>query len=736
MRWLLPICLLFLFGCERAELPRAEKGRIDLRAWQLDQGLQLLSGEWRFIPEQPGFKPGWLKVPSTWDDYFHSHWPVQGKARYELTVLLPPWVKQGHLLQVTTDSVGNRFICRVNGQQVGASGRYALTALAPASRMTTFVPFYATGSQLELACDVTNDEFYRGGLIRKVWLGTMEDIAFRRTLQSMGHNLVLGILIFLVVYHLIFFVQRRQDRFLLWFSLLCISVINYLELFIAHNLEYLFGTLSFDSHFRLLRMTMFLGQILFALYLRELFPRERLHRVTNYVVGVNIVFIALTLLLPGSVHGPLLWVWWLFMIGAIGIWLQRLALLWLAGRPESRLIGATTLLYICIVGNDFLNDLDVLKNGYYGMFGFIIFCLGQTALLSWRFNQGFERSAQLSRALQRTNIELEQRVNERTQALAVSHAEVQALYQFRQMLIQTLIHDLKNPLSVILNLPKRQPVPAELVETLRQAGGRMLALVQNALDVDRLESQQLDLSLHRFLLAPAVSEILDQLRPWGDTKGLILEHQVADSLWVWADSQLLDRVLLNLMTNAMKHTPPGGRIAVYAFVERGLLYIEVRDNGRGIAQERLAHVFERLAPDRNGDDELPSSGLGLHFCRLAVEAMGGEISLRSIPAQGTTVTLTLSLPADPSQSESPHRGALPYLDAEARTLLQPYLADLQRTEIFEITALRQQLKNLESFKYDKIQAWINEVKAAADTFNEERYRALLALIAPTDPVDC
>jgi signal transduction histidine kinase len=733
MRWLLLVCLLCLCSCQETEPPRAIQGHMDLRAWELNQGLQLLSGEWRFIPEQPGFQPGFIKVPSTWDDYFHSHWPVQGKARYELTIRLPSWIKQGQMLQLLTDSVGNRFTCRVNGRQVGASGRYALAASPPASRMTAFVPFNAAGSQLELVCDVENQEFYRGGLIRKVWLGTTEDIAFQRALQSMGHNLVLGVLLFLAVYHLIFFVQRRQDRFLLWFSLLCIVVINYLELFISHNLEYLFGTLPFDTHFRLLRLTVFLGQILFALYLRELFPRERLRGVTRYVVAINMISIGLTLVLPGSVHGPLLWVWWLFMISAMGVWIQRLALLWLAGRPESRLIGFTTLLHLGIVANDFLNDLDILKNGYYGLFGFIIFCLGQAALLSWRFNQGFERSAQLSLALQRTNLELEQRVQERTQALAASHAEVQALYQFRQMLIQTLIHDLKNPLSVILNLPRRQQVPAELVETLRQAGGRMLALVQNALDVDRLESQQLELSFQRFLLAPAVSEILDQLRPWGETKGLILEHQVTDALWVWADPQLLDRILLNLMTNAMKHTPTGGRIAVYAFVER-CLYIEVRDNGRGIAQERLAHVFERLAPERHRDDELPSSGLGLHFCRLAVEAMGGEISLRSIPAQGTTVTLTLPLPAEPSQV-SP-MGVMPALDAEARALLAPYLADLQRTEIFEISALRQQLKNLETFKYDKIQAWINEVKAAADTFNEERYRVLLALVAPTDPVDC
>jgi len=520
---------------------------------------------------------------------------------------------------------------------------------------------------------------------------------------------------------------------LLWFSLVCVSAIHYLELFIAHNLEYLFGTVPFDIHFRLLRLTMFLGQMVFALYLRELFTRERLDGVTHYVVGVNALFMVLALSLPGSVHGPLLLVWWLLMLGAIVVWLQRLGLLWLAGRPESRLIGWTTLLHIVIVLNDCLNDADIIQTGYYGLLGFITFCLGQAALLSWRFNQGFERSAQLSRALTRTNAALEQRVQERTQALAASHAEVQALYQFRQMLIQTLIHDLKNPLSVILNLPQRQAVPAELVETLRQAGGRMLALVQNALDVDRLESQKLELSPRRFQLAETVNALLMQLRPWSEAKGLILEHQVPDSLSVWADAQLLDRVLLNLLTNAMKYTPPGGRIAVYAFVEHQL-HIEVRDNGRGIAQERLAHVFERLAPEPTGDDQLPSSGLGLHFCRLAIEAMGGEISLQSIPAQGTIVRLTLPLSAEPTPASA--SAPLPVLDADARAFLSAYAADLQDTEIFEITALRQQIKKLEAFKYDKIQAWINEVKIAADTFNEERYRSLIALIAPARDSDC
>lgn len=731
-RWLLLLGLWGLCSCQPLELPRAEQGHLDLRTWRPEQGPQSLSGEWRFIPVRPAAAPGWMRVPGNWSDYPQAGWSVHGQARYELNILLPPWLEKGRLLQLATGSVGERFTCRANGQQMGASGPHALADPAPASRLASFVPFAVTGSQLQVVCEVENTVLHRGGLLRKLWIGTLEDIRFQRDLQSRGDNLVLGILAFLVVYHLIFFFQRRQDRFLLWFSLSCVTTLFYLELFMAHNLEFLFGTLPFEIHFRLLRLTLFIGQMVFALYVRELFQHPRLHRITTYVIAINTAFAALTLLLPGAVHGPLIFLWWPLMLIAIGVWLYHLWTLWRDQRPESRLIGLTALGYLVAALNDALNDLDILQTGYYGLFGFITFCLGQAALLSWRFNQGFERSAQLSRALKRTNAALEQRVQERTQALAASHAEVQALYQFRQMLIQTLIHDLKNPLSVILNLPQHQAVPAELVETLRQAGGRMLALVQNALDVDRLESQQLELSPRSFLLAEAVNALLMQLRPWSEAKGLILEHQVPASLSVWADAQLLDRVLLNLLTNAMKHTPPGGRIAVYAFVEHQL-YIEVRDNGRGIAQERLAHVFERLAPEPTGEDQLPSSGLGLHFCRLAIEAMGGEISLQSIPAQGTTVRLTLPLSAELIPDSV--CVALPELEEEARVFLSAYYADLQATEIFEITALRQQIKKLEAFKYDKIQVWIHELKLAADTFNEERYHALIALIAPASHSD-
>ncbi|MER3513722.1 MAG: hypothetical protein C4310_04450 [Chloroflexota bacterium] len=107
------------------------------------------------------------------------------------------------------------------------------------------------------------------------------------------------------------------------------------------------------------------------------------------------------------------------------------------------------------------------------------------------------------------------------------------------------------------------------------------------------------------------------------------------------DRDLIGRVIHNLVQNALKHTAPGGRITLAARAENGHLVVSVQDDGEGIPPEYHAHIFEKFVQvnkaARNG------SGLGLAFCRLAVEAHGGRISVKSQPHQGSTFTFTLPL---------------------------------------------------------------------------------------------
>jgi PAS domain S-box-containing protein len=241
-------------------------------------------------------------------------------------------------------------------------------------------------------------------------------------------------------------------------------------------------------------------------------------------------------------------------------------------------------------------------------------------------------------------------VSARYRAEEALHQAIRA----RDDMMGIVSHDLRNPASAVKMLARsilaesreRADIPpdvAERVEIMLQAAAQIDALIQDLLDVTRLEAGRLTVSARDVDPVPLVEAALYALRTLAESSGVDLEASYADDLpMVHADPDRVTQLLSNLVGNALKFTPAGGRVEVRVQPYGEGALVSVTDTGEGIPTDQLPHVFDRffqVSSTRVGVRH--GAGLGLPIARGIVEAHGGTIWIESATGRGTTVRFTL-----------------------------------------------------------------------------------------------
>jgi two-component system OmpR family sensor kinase len=251
------------------------------------------------------------------------------------------------------------------------------------------------------------------------------------------------------------------------------------------------------------------------------------------------------------------------------------------------------------------------------------------------------------------------------------NAELRQLEGHRDQLTQLVVHDLKNPLTALigyLDLLRMSGLSDEQHEFLRRAqlnGYNLSAQINDLLYISQLEEGKLELERTLFVPHALLDECAAQMQAWVAQEQQHICVEAAGAMPYYGDTRLLRRVLLNLISNAIKHNPPGTQIVLSAFrpepspspadgapLTLPALVFAVRDTGRGILPEQLDHIFEKYG---RGSTPSPtrqtSSGLGLTLCRLVAEAHGGAIAVESVVDAGSVFTVTLPAVQAPDDYE-------------------------------------------------------------------------------------
>ena len=228
--------------------------------------------------------------------------------------------------------------------------------------------------------------------------------------------------------------------------------------------------------------------------------------------------------------------------------------------------------------------------------------------------------------------------------------------------LSRMSHELRTPLNAnlgfgqLLQTSPLAPGDAESVEQILKGGRHLLDLINEVLDIARIESRTLSLSIEAVSVHEVVRETVDLVLPLAAKRGVALHTSGSDlPSFVLADRQRLKQAMLNLLANAVKYNREGGSATVSVDPMAGSTTIRVSDTGPGIRSEdrdRLFSPFDRLGAERTG---VEGTGLGLALTKALVEGMGGSIGVESEFGTGSTFWLALPPAEDPSSMEEPAR---------------------------------------------------------------------------------
>jgi signal transduction histidine kinase len=226
--------------------------------------------------------------------------------------------------------------------------------------------------------------------------------------------------------------------------------------------------------------------------------------------------------------------------------------------------------------------------------------------------------------------------------------ELEQLERLRRDLVANVSHELKTPISALRahleNLLDgvERPDPETLQVMLGQSD-RLGRLVDQLLELSRLESGDLPLQREELSLGPLVSEVMSEIEVARADRRVALERRLSEDLpAVLGDRERIHQVLFNLLDNAVRFTPEGGRVTVSAERHDGAVDVHVTDTGSGIAPEHLPRLFERFyRVDPARSQKEGGTGIGLAIARSVVEAHGGRIWADSSPGRGSVFTFEL-----------------------------------------------------------------------------------------------
>ncbi|HUA01830.1 MAG TPA: response regulator [Candidatus Aquilonibacter sp.] len=240
------------------------------------------------------------------------------------------------------------------------------------------------------------------------------------------------------------------------------------------------------------------------------------------------------------------------------------------------------------------------------------------------------------------------------EALLVAKEDAERSNRFKDQFLSTMSHELRTPLNAVLgfsdlltearygDLNDRQ---LRYIKHIQNGGKHLLRLINDILDLSKIEAGRLQLSIDNVRLANSVAEAVDTLRPLADQKSQILVQEIDPEISVRADSTRLRQVLTNLIGNAVKFTPGGGRIQLAALRNGHQVRVEVRDSGPGIPQAEQKRIFEAFYRLQHGEKAPEGTGLGLAITQRLVELHGGMLGIESEVGAGSCFYFTLPIVA-------------------------------------------------------------------------------------------
>jgi PAS domain S-box-containing protein len=409
--------------------PKIVNGVLDLSAWDFEKdGPVELSGKWEFYwhahltpedftPESPLTMSGFIEVPGTWNGYEVKGEKIsgQGYATYRLKILLGD---TGQKLAFKFLDMAVAFCVYDNEKKLMSAGRPGKTF---ESTLPQFYPrvvdFQPASERLEVIIQVSNFHHRKGGAWEPILLGLAKDMRqIRQSALNVNFFLFGGILI-MGIYHIGLFIFRREEKSTLFFGIFCFLIAARSLVTGERYLIHLFPDFNWGVHTKIAYLTFYIGVPVFAVYVKNIFPKDLSKYFISVICIVGAIFSAIVLFTPARIYTNTAAIFQIFTITASGYGLFAVSLAIKSKRPGALIyLSGFVILFLTIV-NDILYSNLLVQTGYmlpFGLFGFI---LCQACLLSLRTSKAFTTIDLQRQTLQEINTAYKKEILERKRSV-------------------------------------------------------------------------------------------------------------------------------------------------------------------------------------------------------------------------------------------------------------------------------------------------------------------------------
>ncbi len=646
--------------------PRVAGGVLDLREWNFPKdGMIALDGEWEFYwgrllsPEQfgdesPMAPESVVRVPDQWSSYTLDGRQLsnQGHATYRLRINLHER-DLNQVLAIHMPSVASAYTLWINGERAAENGVVGTSkAEMSPKKYAKVVTFAPRETVVELVVEVSNYVQRKGGMVEKIHFGYEGQISTYREQKIVQAFWIVGGLIFMGMYHFALFLFRRKEKSTLYFAVFCCLIALRTVLVGETFLVDFFPDIPWEMAAKLEYLPNTLSVPVFVRFVYLLYPKAA-HRLAPLIAfAASLPLTLLIMVTPASLYTE-----WLIVIQAADL-LTCLYCIYVfiiaAVRKEegSMLNMAAMAVFTFFVVNEvmFFNRIYWFSTVVNVSFGFYLYLVAQSVILSMKFAKSFSHVEILSDQLTDLNASLEEKVKDRTEAL-------EKMDLSRRRLLSHISHELRTPLTGIQGFVKAMidgMVPKdetdEYMAGIYERTVLLNHIIEDLFELSKLEAGKAAIRRQPLELLPFMRRLCDRYKLELRESGLSFEFIVlpnerhVQGLMVSIDPLRIEQTLSNLLLNAMKFTPPGGSVTVQLeTAEAKEVIVKVTDTGSGIDERDLPYIFERFYQGAATRKERQGAGLGLVIAKEIIEQHGGRIGVESRFGVGSSIYFSLPL---------------------------------------------------------------------------------------------
>lgn len=670
-----------------------------------------------------------INTLKSWDNQSENiSYPTMGYGTYHFQIKIPEQdigkqfiIRPNHFIAYASEIYVGDELISYNGK-VGKS--IEDSAYLP-FRSTHSRPFVAESNIIEVVIWVANFNHFRAGIFNNILFGYAENMIEHRE-KAIAYDLIVIVsLLIMFFYHFILYFVNSRETTSLFFSFTCLIFAFDFSLQDTMSFFLIFPNASYNFSSILHLSLPYLLPSSFIYFLHALFPREMPKTVRNIVGAITVILVSLTIINIPLVNSYIVKPHFIYNI-LIVFYTYYVVIRALINKREGAglFLFAYFIFSVCAI-NDILFVLEIIYTASLVSTGLIVFVFLLSILQGRRMANMHRRNITLANKLQELNVGLEQKVFERTEELNETNSQLKQLISFKEDLTNTIIHDLKTPLNAIINARLIKDENSRL-GLIQQSGYNMMNLIKNILDVYRYDKANLELDKRKADLFEIISDSCEEIRFNIDQKSLKIEFSQERSYILNVDVEVIRRVFVNILSNAIKYSPNNSTIKIRTKQkDENTIIISIINEGKEISRDQQELIFEKFGQgDKPKHSKTHSSGLGLSFCKLAIEAHGGEIGVISELNEKVEFWFTLPDSIQSFKTTKKIDTEKAEITTADKDYLQHFITELKAKNIYEISAISAILKSIEP-KSQTVVSWKSEVEKAVYSGDNSVFESLL-----------